>query len=210
MRKTVFSSLIIPFVLSWGKRNNYGSALSQFRLDRFPESKTKQICLIVSKGGLHSLPSEYETEIILRELRWKGKKKKKRSVVFPCKAQSMVEACFNGKSHFRLQFSEYFYSFFSMHAEDQHSQSQLNVSMVFLSLIPAGSLNKLQKQSIVLRVCLLWFDLYWSFFFLFFFQCAILLLSSSSLHLPSAWDLILDLITPSFLLPQGDCIMQCI
>lgn len=40
----------------------------------------------------------------------------------------------------------------------------------------------------------------------FSFECAFLLLSSSSLHLPSVWDLILDLITPSFLLPQGDCI----
>lgn len=75
MRETVFSSLIIPFVLAWGKRNNYGSALSQFRLDRFPESKTKQIRLIVSKGGLHSLPSEYETEIVLQERRWNKKQK---------------------------------------------------------------------------------------------------------------------------------------
>lgn len=80
MRETVFSSLIILFVLAWGKRNNYGSALSQFRLDRFPESKTKQIRLIVSEGVLHSLPSEYETEIILRELGWKEKRKENRGV----------------------------------------------------------------------------------------------------------------------------------
>lgn len=132
----------------------------------------------------------------------RGRKNKKKSVVFPCKAQSMAEACVNGKSHIRLQFSECFCSFPSMCVQNQHSQSWLNVSMVFLFLIPAGSLNKLQKQSIVLRVSLLRFDLYWSFSF----ECAFLLLSSSSLHLPSAWDLILDLITPSFLLPQGDCI----
>lgn len=92
-----------------------------------------------------------------------GRINKKKSVAFPCKAQSMVEACVNGKSHFRLQFSECFNSFPSMCARDQHSQSRINVSMVFLSLIPAGSLNKLQKQSIVLRVSLLRFDLSWSF-----------------------------------------------
>lgn len=40
--------------------------------------------------------------------------KKKKSVVFPCKAQSMAEACVNGKSHFRLEFSECFCSFPSM------------------------------------------------------------------------------------------------
>lgn len=88
---------------------------------------------------------------------------KKKSVVFPCKAQSMVEACVNGKSHFRLQFCECFNSFPSMCARDQHSQSRLNVSMVFLSLVPAGSLKKLQKQSIVLSLSQLRFDLYWSF-----------------------------------------------
>lgn len=86
-----------------------------------------------------------------------------------------------------------------MCAREQHSQSRLNVSMVFLSLIPAGSLNKLQKQSIVLRVSLLRFDLYWSFPLSESSSC-------SRLHLPSAWDLILDPITPSFLLPQGDYI----
>lgn len=114
----------------------------------------------------------------------------------------MVQACVNGKSHFRLQFSECFNRFPSMCARDQRSQSRLNVSMVFLSLIPAGSLNKPQKRSVVLRVSLLGFDLYWSFTL----SPSSSLLSSSSLHLPSAWDLILDPVTPIFLLPQGDCV----